>query len=91
LRPDVEFLVLALPERNGVDPVAWLAGAQALAKAGFGVLATVSTGIARHVERDHPEIRTVAFGNAEFREPEPDDDADDDTGDQTGDDTEDDS
>lgn len=70
LRPDVAFLVLALPERNGIDPVAWLADAVALAEAGVGVLATVSTGIARHIERDHPDIATVPFGNAEFHDPE---------------------
>jgi ABC-type transport system involved in cytochrome c biogenesis ATPase subunit len=70
LRPDVRFLVLALPERNGIDPEAWLEDAIALADAGLGVVATMSTGIARHVERDHPRIRTVAFGNAEFHEPE---------------------
>jgi ABC-type transport system involved in cytochrome c biogenesis ATPase subunit len=75
LRPGVRFLVLALPERNGIDPEAWLEDAIALADAGFGVVATTSTGIARHVERDHPRIRTVEFGNAEFHEhqgdPEP--------------------
>lgn len=71
LRPGVQFLVLALPERNGIDPEAWLAGAIALAGAGFGIIATMSTGIARHLERDHPVIRTVPFGNAEFHEPEP--------------------
>lgn len=70
LRPGVQFLVLALPERNGIDPEAWLDDAIALADAGFGVLATMSTGIARHVERDHPGIRTVPFGNAEFTEAE---------------------
>jgi ABC-type transport system involved in cytochrome c biogenesis ATPase subunit len=78
LRPDVRFLVLALPERNGIDPGAWLEDATALAEQGFGVLATASVGIARHIERDHPEIRTVPFGNAEFRDEddvlEPDDD-----------------
>lgn len=68
LRPGVRFLVLALPERNGIDPEAWLEDAIALADAGLGVVATMSTGIARHVERDHPRIRTVAFGNAEFHE-----------------------
>ncbi len=70
LRPEVWFLVLALPERNGIDPEAWVDGAAALAEAGFGVLATTSTGVARHVERDHPAIRTVAFGNAQFHEEE---------------------
>lgn len=69
LRPGVQFLVLALPERNGIDPGAWLADAIALAEGGFGVLATMSPGVARHVEHDHPEIRTVPFGNAEFHEP----------------------
>jgi ABC-type transport system involved in cytochrome c biogenesis ATPase subunit len=68
LRPGVQFLVLALPERNGIDPEGWLAGAVSLAEAGFGVLATTSVGIARHLERDHPEIRTLAFGNSEFHE-----------------------
>lgn len=70
LRPGVQFLVLALPERNGIDPEAWLDDAIALADAGFGVLATMSTGIARHVEREHPAIRTVPFGNASFTEAE---------------------
>jgi len=68
LRPGVQFLVLALPERNGIDPEAWVVGAISLAEAGFGVLATMSTGTARHVERERPEIRTVPFGNAEFHE-----------------------
>jgi hypothetical protein len=77
LRPDVEFLVLALPERHGVDPVAWLSAAAALAESGLGVLATMSTGIARHVEREHPQIRTVPFGNAEFHDPEDPDSEDD--------------
>jgi ABC-type uncharacterized transport system ATPase component len=78
LRPGVQFLVLALPERSGIDPTAWLDEAAALARAGFGVLATISTGVARHLERDHPDIRTVPFGNAVFHdadvpqpEPEP--------------------
>lgn len=70
LRPAVEFLVLGLPERNGIDPDAWFDGALALAESGFGVLATMSTGIARHIERDHPDIRTVPFGNAEFHDSE---------------------
>lgn len=69
LRPGVHFLVLALPERNAIDPETWLADAIALAEGGFGVLATMSTGVARQVERDHPDIRTVPFGNAEFHEP----------------------
>jgi ABC-type transport system involved in cytochrome c biogenesis ATPase subunit len=88
LRPDVEFLVLALPERTGVNPVAWLDGALALAEAGFGVLATVSTGIARHIENDHPDVHTVAFGNAVFHDPE--DDPEDEPGDDVQDDAEDD-
>jgi ABC-type transport system involved in cytochrome c biogenesis ATPase subunit len=74
LRPGVQFLVLAMPERSGIDPVAWLDEAAALAGVGFGVLATVSTGVARHLERDRPDIRTVPFGNAVFHdahEPEP--------------------
>jgi ABC-type uncharacterized transport system ATPase component len=74
LRPGVQFLVLALPERTGIDPSAWLDEAATLASAGFGVLATVSTGVARHLERDHPQIRTVPFGNAVFHdadEPQP--------------------
>jgi ABC-type transport system involved in cytochrome c biogenesis ATPase subunit len=75
LRPGVEFLVLGLPERNGIDLEAWLDGARALAGAGFGVLATMSTGVARHIERDHPDIRTVPFGNAEFHDPEDAEDA----------------
>lgn len=79
LRPGVEHLVLALPERHGVDPVAWLTAASALAKTGFGILATMSTGIARHVERDHPDIRTIAFGNAEFHDPEDDTPTEDDS------------
>jgi hypothetical protein len=70
LRPGVQFLVLALPERNGIDAETWLQDAIALAEAGFGVLATMSTGIARHVERDHPGVRTVPFGNAEFHDSE---------------------
>ncbi|MGY2876874.1 ABC-type transport system involved in cytochrome c biogenesis ATPase subunit [Marmoricola sp. URHA0025 HA25] len=72
LRPGVQFLVLALPERSGIDPGAWSSEAAALAGAGFGVLATVSTGVARHLEREHPEIRTVPFGNAVFHDPEDD-------------------
>jgi hypothetical protein len=68
LRPGVQFLVLALPERSGIDPTAWLDEAAALARAGFGVLATISTGVARHLERDHPDIRTVPFGNAVFHD-----------------------
>lgn len=92
-RPDVEFLVLALPERNGIDPVAWLEDARVLAEAGYGVLATMSTGIARHVERDHPDIRTVPFGNGEFRDPEvdePEDTAEEDVADDADDDAADD-
>ena len=42
LRPGVQFLVLALPERSGIDSGAWLSEATALAGAGFGVLATMS-------------------------------------------------
>jgi ABC-type uncharacterized transport system ATPase component len=68
LRPGVQFLVLALPERSGIDPTGWLDEAAALARAGFGVLATISTGVARHLERDHPDIRTVPFGNAVFHD-----------------------
>lgn len=70
LRPGVQFLVLALPERNGIDPEAWLGEAAALATAGFGVLATTSTGVALHLERDRPDIPTVAFGNAVFHDPD---------------------
>jgi ABC-type transport system involved in cytochrome c biogenesis ATPase subunit len=84
LRPGVRFLVLALPERNGIDPEAWLDDAIALADAGFGVVATMSTGIARHVERDQPRIRTVAFGNAEFHDPETDPEPDPEPGPETG-------
>ena len=51
----------------------------ALARTGFGILATMSTGIARHVERDHPDIRTIAFGNAEFHDPEDDTPREDDS------------
>ncbi|MBO9522207.1 MAG: hypothetical protein J7518_11775 [Nocardioidaceae bacterium] len=69
-RPGVEFLVLALPERWGVDPEGWLATAQGLADEGYGVLATTSVGVARHVEQQAPEettgIRVVPFGNAAF-------------------------
>jgi ABC-type transport system involved in cytochrome c biogenesis ATPase subunit len=68
LRPGVQFLVLALPERSGIDQAAWLDEAAALAGAGFGVLATISTGVARHLERDRPDIRTVPFGNAVFHD-----------------------
>jgi len=75
LRPGVRFLVLGMPERNGIDPGAWLAEAVALADAGFGVLATMSRGIARHVERDHHGIRTAPFGNAVFHDPLDDPDA----------------
>ena len=70
LRPGVQFLVLAFPERSGIDTTAWLDEAGALASAGFGVLATISTGVARHLERDHPAIRTVTFGNAVFHDAE---------------------
>ncbi|MBW8751183.1 MAG: hypothetical protein JF565_07115 [Propionibacteriales bacterium] len=69
LRPGVRFLVLGMPERSGIDPAAWLTEATSLADAGFGVLATVSTGIARHLERDHAAIRTAPFGNAVFHDP----------------------
>jgi hypothetical protein len=68
----VRFLVLVLPERNGIDPAAWIDDAIALTDAGFGVVVTMSTGIARHVERDHPGIRTVPFGNAAPDESEED-------------------
>lgn len=69
LRPGVHFLVLALPERSGIDPDAWLAEAGTLAAAGFGVLATVSTGVALHLQRERPDIHTVPFGNAVFHDP----------------------
>ena len=70
LRPGVAFLVLVLPERSGIDPAAWIDDAIRLTDAGFGVVVTMSTGIARHVERDHPGIRTVPFGNAAPEEPD---------------------
>lgn len=69
LRPGVQFLVLAMPERYGIDPGTWLEDAIALAGGGLGVLATVSPGIAQRIEQDHPEIRTAPFGNAEFHDP----------------------
>jgi ABC-type transport system involved in cytochrome c biogenesis ATPase subunit len=77
LRPGVQFLVLALPERYGVDTSAWLEDALALAGGGLGVLATVSPGIARQLEQDHPEVRTTPFGNAEFHDPGPETTEDD--------------
>lgn len=67
-RPGVEFLVLTLPERHGVDVAAWLSTARGLAAAGLGVVATASVGVARHIENQTPEIRTVPFGNAQFSE-----------------------
>lgn len=68
LRPGVEFLVLAMPERSGVDRDAWLEAAQALADAGFGVVVTASDGLARIVAEEAPAIRSVPFGNAVFDE-----------------------
>jgi len=70
LRPGVQFLVLALPERTGIDPQGWLAEAATLAAAGFGVLATTSTGVALHLQRERPDSGTVAFGNTVFHDPE---------------------
>ena len=70
LRPDVQFLVLALPERSGIDSAAWFTEAAELAAAGFGVLATVSTGVALHLQRDRPDVQTVAFGNTVFHDPD---------------------
>jgi hypothetical protein len=65
-RPGVEYLVLALPERHGVDPAGWLQTTTELAEQGLGVLATTSVGVARHIEAQAPVVRTVPFGNAEF-------------------------
>lgn len=68
LRPGVQFLVLALPERSGIDSDAWLSEATGLARGGFGVLATMSPAVAHHLQRERPEIRTVPFGNAVFQD-----------------------
>lgn len=65
-RPGVEFLVLALPERHGIDPEAWLSTTTDLAEQGYGIVATTSTGVARHIEAQVPQILTLPFGNAEF-------------------------
>lgn len=76
-RPDVEFLVLTLPERHGVDADGWLTTANALAEQGLGIVATTSVGVARHIEAQAPDVPTVSFGNSEFVIPddEPDPEA----------------
>jgi ABC-type transport system involved in cytochrome c biogenesis ATPase subunit len=69
-RSGLTHLVLALPERHGIDADGWLETATWLAAEGFGVVATTSVGVARQIEALAPQVRTTQFGNAEFRDPE---------------------
>ncbi|RNL60648.1 ABC transporter ATP-binding protein [Nocardioides marmoriginsengisoli] len=69
-RSGLACLVLALPERHGIDADGWLETATWLAGEGFAVVATTSVGVARQIEALAPQVRTVRFGNTEFREPE---------------------
>ena len=63
LRPRVDFMVLALPERHGGLPGAWLGPVRELVAADFGVLVTASLGTARHLADEHG-ISVVELGNA---------------------------
>lgn len=62
-RPEVEFLVLALPDRHGVLPDAWVDHARRFTDQGLGVLATTSPGVVpRGLATD---LRFTAFDDSE--------------------------
>ncbi len=51
-RPDVRHLVITLPERNGGLPADWWELAHHATERGYGVVVTVSLGIAEHLDRE---------------------------------------
>ena len=66
LRPDVDFLVLVLPERNGDVPDSWVATARELVAADFGVLVTASLGAVPALEAatTRTDLTVVRLGGA---------------------------
>lgn len=64
-RPDVQFLVVTLPERHGATPDAWLPPLHALAEKGLGVLVTLGLGTGRLIDLPAAEIGGASIASKE--------------------------
>lgn len=58
-RPDVEAVVLTLPDRFGGDPHDWLQTAKNLAGRGYGVLVTCTAASARLLDVPHAQLGSL--------------------------------
>jgi hypothetical protein len=69
IRPEIDFVVMVLPERGGDVPDSWVATARDLVAADFGVLVTASLGAARQLSA-YDDLAVVALGNARDEQPD---------------------